>query len=87
MMERVGMQEQRANALVRMSEGFLGDWQQPSQLYEACSLPQCVFVTFHQVRHRTVRAGERVPVPARRRRLASLQNKRYQFVLVFVMGS
>jgi hypothetical protein len=30
------MQEQRASALLRMSEGFLGDWQQPSQLYEGC---------------------------------------------------
>jgi hypothetical protein len=33
MMERVGMQQQRAHALIRMSEGFLGDWQTPSQLY------------------------------------------------------
>jgi hypothetical protein len=33
MMDRVGMQDQRAKALIRMSEGFLGDWQMPSQLY------------------------------------------------------
>ena len=33
MMDRVGMQEQRASALTRMSEGFLGEWQQPSQLF------------------------------------------------------
>lgn len=33
MMDRVGMQEQRSKALIRMSEGFLGDWQMPSQLY------------------------------------------------------
>ena len=33
MLDRVGMQEQRAAALARMSAGFLGDWQAPSQLY------------------------------------------------------
>ena len=33
MMDRVGMQEVRAVALKRMSEGFLGDWQLPSQLF------------------------------------------------------
>lgn len=33
MLDRVGMQEQRAAALARMSSGFLGDWQTPSQLY------------------------------------------------------
>jgi hypothetical protein len=33
MLVRVGMQEQRAGALMRMSEGFLGEWQQPLQLF------------------------------------------------------
>ena len=33
MMDRVGMQEQRANALVRMSQGFLGHWHMPLELY------------------------------------------------------
>ncbi len=33
MLDRVGMQEQRANALLRMSGGFLGDWRIPCQLY------------------------------------------------------
>jgi hypothetical protein len=40
MMVRVGMQEQRAIALTRMSEGFLGEWQVPSQLYGIGSFGQ-----------------------------------------------
>jgi hypothetical protein len=33
MMDRVGMPRQRANALIRMSQGFLGHWQKPSELW------------------------------------------------------
>jgi hypothetical protein len=33
MLNRVGMQDVRANALIRMSEGFLREWQLPSQLH------------------------------------------------------